>query len=123
MKLFSLEEANALLPTLRRLLARIDAERRVIKQLEPEARRAAAHATENGGTVYGIQYAASLSRFMQAVQEIFGLGIEIKDFDRGLCDFPHWRDGRVVYLCWKKDEDSVEWWHDTDTGFAGRRPL
>ena len=56
-------------------------------------------------------------------QEILSLGVEIKDFEQGLCDFPHWRDGRVVYLCWQRGEDRIEWWHDTDAGFAGRQPL
>jgi hypothetical protein len=43
--------------------------------------------------------------------------------DVGLCDFPHQRDGRVVYLCWKQDEEEVSWWHDLDSGFAGRQPI
>ena len=64
-----------------------------------------------------------LVAFVEAMQEIGGLGIEIKDFERGLCDFPHLRDGRVVYLCWQKGEDAIEWWHDIEAGFAGRQPL
>jgi len=49
--------------------------------------------------------------------------VEIKDFDQGLCDFPHLRGGKIVYLCWKKGESRIEWWHDVEAGFAGRQPL
>jgi len=51
------------------------------------------------------------------------MGIIIKDLDVGLCDFPHMKDGRVVYLCWKLGEDEVSWWHEIESGFSGRRPL
>jgi hypothetical protein len=123
MKLFSVEEANALLPAVRSLFAQIDRERAALKQLASAAKRASERATENGGIAQGFKYAEALTNFMVAVQEILSLGVEIKDFERGLCDFPHWRDGRVVYLCWQRGEDRIEWWHDTDAGFAGRQPL
>jgi hypothetical protein len=123
MKLFSIEEANALLPAVRSLFAQIDRERTVLKQLAPAAKLAYERASENGGIAQGVKYAEALTSFMVAVQEILSLGVEIKDFERGLCDFPHWRDGRVVYLCWQRGEDCIEWWHDTDAGFAGREPL
>jgi aerobic C4-dicarboxylate transport protein len=51
------------------------------------------------------------------------LGILVKDLDLGLCDFPHLRDGRVVYLCWKLGEQEVRWWHETTTGYKDRCPL
>ncbi len=123
MKLFSLEDANALLPAVRSLFAQIDRERAVLKRLAPAAKQASDRANENGGITQGIKYADALTSFMVAVQEILSLGVEIKDLEQGLCDFPHWRDGRVVYLCWQRGEDRIEWWHDTDAGFAGRQPL
>jgi hypothetical protein len=124
MKLFTLEEANALLPEVRRLFQRIDEATAVLQRLEPEVKRASERAAEGGGgTVYGIQYADALTKFLMNIQEILGHGIEIKDFDRGLCDFPHERDGKIVYLCWQRGEDRIEWWHDIDAGFAGRQPL
>lgn len=123
MKLYSLEEANDMLPTLRRLLGEIRHARKTLRRLEPEARRAAENAAENGGTTFGLEYAAAITRFLAGAQEILSLGIEIKDFDRGLCDFPHLRDGKVVYLCWQHGEESIEWWHDIEAGFAGRQPL
>ncbi len=124
MKLFTLEQANALLPEIKRLFAQIDQTRSKLRQLEPEVRRASERAVEGGGgTIYGIQYASALTDFISSVQEILSYGVEIKDFDRGLCDFPHMREGRIVYLCWQRGEDEIEWWHDLDAGFAGRQLL
>jgi hypothetical protein len=52
------------------------------------------------------------------------LGVQLKDYGRGLIDFPSLREGRDVLLCWQMGEgDQLEWWHDTEAGFAGRRPL
>lgn len=123
MKLFTLEEANALLPELRRLFTALQQQHAVLQRLAKEANRAHERATENGGTVYGQVYAQALFHIVEHLQTIAQLGVEIKDLERGLCDFPALRDGRVVYLCWLLGEDRIEWWHDLETGFAGRQPL
>jgi hypothetical protein len=124
MKLFTLEEANALLPEVRRHFQQIDKATVILQRLSPEVKRASERAAEGGGgTVYGIQYANALTDFLTSIQEILSHGIEIKDFERGLIDFPHERDGKTVYLCWQRGEESIEWWHDIDSGFAGRQPL
>lgn len=123
MRLFSIEEANSLLPQLRRLLGEIKTARVRITALAPEARAAGERADQNGAMRGGALYVQALSAFGEAIQSIGELGVEIKDLDKGLCDFPHLRDGRVVYLCWLLGEDSIEYWHDTDAGFAGRQPL
>src|SRR5262245_57723330 len=108
MRLFTLEEANALLPQIRQLFLQIDKSRATFRQLEPEVKRASERANAgDGGTVYGVQYADALNRFMSSVHEILSRGIEIKDFDRGLCDFPSEREGRVVYLCWQRGEERI----------------
>jgi hypothetical protein len=122
MRLFTLEEANALLPDVKRLIAEIDESRATLRRLAPEAKRAS-ESQGGGGTGYGFQYADSLATFIASAQQILSLGIEIKDFDKGLCDFPHEREGKVVYLCWQRGEDLIEWWHDMDAGFTGRQPL
>ena len=57
------------------------------------------------------------------VAELEKLGIAIKSFDEGLIDFPSHRDGREVFLCWKHGEESVEYWHEPDKGYAGRQPI
>ncbi|MEO6726362.1 MAG: DUF2203 domain-containing protein [Blastocatellia bacterium] len=122
MKLFSVEEANELLPELKKLWRKIDAARNTMQRLAPEAKRASEQ-TGGGGSVFGLQYVNALTDLMTGAQQIVELGVEIKDLDKGLCDFPHLRDGRVVLLCWIRGEDQVEWWHDVDAGFAGRQPL
>jgi hypothetical protein len=72
----------------------------------------------------GPQYAAILTQLTNQMTQLESLGIQLKDFERGLIDFPSLRDGRVVLLCWQMGEgDRVEWWHDVDAGFAGRTPL
>jgi hypothetical protein len=121
-KLFSVEEANALLPEIKRLWRKIDGARATMHRLAPEAKRASEQ-TGGGGSHYGLQYVHALTSLMEGAQEIMSTGVEIKDFEKGLCDFPHLRDGRVVLLCWMKGEDRIEWWHDVDAGFAGRQPL
>jgi hypothetical protein len=122
MKLFTLEEANALLPEVNRRLAGIDRARATLRRLAPEAKRAS-ESPGGGGIPRGFQYSNALATFIALTQEILGLGVEIKDFDQGLLDFPSERDGKIVYLCWRRGEERIEWWHDLDAGFAGRQPL
>ena len=57
------------------------------------------------------------------VQELHALGVELKDYDTGLVDFPAWMNGHEVYLCWRLGEPEVAHWHELDAGFAGRRKL
>jgi hypothetical protein len=72
----------------------------------------------------GLVYATILTNLTAEMTELEVLGVQLKDFDRGLIDFPSLRDGRVVLLCWQMGEgDQLEWWHDIDAGFAGRTPL
>src|SRR5262245_53917788 len=106
MRLFTLEEAEALLPEIKRLFHQVDRARATMRRLAPEAQRASEQ-SGGGGTPYGAEYASALLVLMTGVQEILSLGVEIKDFDRGLCDFPHERDGRIVYLCWQRGEESI----------------
>jgi hypothetical protein len=122
-RLFTLSEARSLIPRLRKLLARVASERENLLDMRVELDRAREKAELNGGSKLGPTYLAHLIAFSEAVHEIELLGVHIKDFRNGLVDFPHERDGRVVYLCWKPDEEEIGWWHETDSGFAGRQPL
>ena len=90
-----------------------------------EAKRASEGAESGGGGISnGVAYAANLIGLSNLVSELETLGVQLKDFSRGLIDFPSLRDGRVVLLCWQLGEgDRLEWWHDVDAGFAGRTPL
>jgi hypothetical protein len=125
MKLFTVEEANSLLPSVRPIVKAIQlAHRRLIsfQQAAKQASEGAEHG--GGGLAEGQRYARLLVDLSLQTGQLEGLGIQLKDYRQGLIDFPHMRDGRVVLLCWKADEgDQVEWWHDVEAGFAGRQPL
>ena len=130
MRLFTLAEAEALLPQVRdELLAMQDCKRRV-----DEVRTDLEHATERStgnGHVRDENALAEKRRLAEALvaeinerlASINESGVELKGLDEGLIDFPSDRDVRIVYLCWKLGEDRIDWWHEIDAGFAGRQPL
>jgi hypothetical protein len=125
MKIFTVDEANALLPAVRELLKRMQRSRRRLSVYRKQAKLAAEGAEDGGGGMAdGVLYASLLTRFTTEMSELEAMGVQLKDFERGLIDFPSLRDGRVVLLCWQLGEgDELEWWHDMDAGFAGRTPL
>ena len=125
MKLFTIQEANALLPSVRTIVGKIQKAHRHVARYRDEARKAAEAAEKGGGGVSaGLAYAEALTELTGQIAELEILGVQLKDFERGLVDFPSLRDGRVVLLCWQMGEgDELEWWHDVDAGFAGRTPL
>ena len=123
-RVFTLGEARNLVPRLRKLLTRVMREREALLDMRVEIDLAREKALEGGGgSLIGPTYLAHLIAFSEAVQEIEYLGVHVKDFRTGLVDFPYHRDGRIVYLCWKPDEEEIGWWHETDAGFSGRQPL
>lgn len=124
MKLFSVDEANDLLPDVIPALKKIKQLYEVVEQLRAEARAAAAASNQGGGMVGGTNYVDTLYQIGKITTEVHEMGIEIKDPTQGLIDFPSIRGDRVVYLCWKLGEEPfIQWWHETDAGFAGRRLL
>ena len=125
MKLFTIEEANALLPSVREILQKIQRSRRHLATYRRAAKLAAEGAEQGGGGMEGgALYAVVLTQFTTEMSELEALGVQLKDFERGLVDFPSLRDGRVVLLCWQLGEgDELEWWHDMEAGFGGRTPL
>jgi hypothetical protein len=125
MKLFTVEEANALLPAVQGIVGRIQRAYARVSAAQERARLAAAGAALGGGGMEGgADYVLSLSELAEASGELEGLGVQLKDYERGLIDFPTLREGRVVLLCWEMGEgDELEWWHDLEAGFAGRQPL
>lgn len=125
MKIFTVQEANALLPEVRIIAAKIQRAHRKLSQFRDQAKEAAKAAEQGGGGMAnGVVYATILSDLTTQMAELEALGVQLKDFERGLVDFPSLRDGRVVLLCWQLGEgDELEWWHDVDAGFAGRTPL
>lgn len=123
-RLFTIAEANALLPTLRPLLAQLRRARQRIAEAEPALRPVLAQAnTSNTGNRVASQMVFELERAEKLMLQLQTLGVEIKDLSTGLVDFPAEREGRVVYLCWRTDEPQVSHWHEVAAGFAGRQPL
>ena len=125
MKLFTVEEANTLLASVRPIIKSIQRSHRRLTSFETAAKRASEGADSGGGgMVQGPQYARLLLELSFGAGQLESLGVQLKDYTQGLIDFPSLREGRVVLLCWKADEgDRVEWWHDIEAGFAGRQPL
>ena len=122
-KIFTLVEAQNLLPTLRKLMEEIGEQWERIRELNPEIQKARDNAPFDGYSKFGVEYVESVSHLMSLIQQIKDLGVVLKDPGKGLCDFPYIKDGRMVYLCWQLGEESIQYWHDVETGFAGRAPL
>lgn len=124
---FTLAEASALLPRLRLELGAIRAGARELAARRSERAALDALPKLNGHTGRAGELdrqVAELLRDLRArVAALAALGIELKDLEQGLVDFPHWREGRVVHLCWRLDEERIAFWHETDAGFRGRQPL
>jgi hypothetical protein len=123
MKTFTLDEANSLVPQLEELLGDMVQLRNKLEMKSQLLEPLLKHAGGNGGSKAGSEYAMLLQQFQASVNIFNDLGVELKDLDQGLVDFPSYRDGKLVYLCWRRGEASVEFWHDVDSGFAGRQPL
>jgi hypothetical protein len=125
MKVFTIEEANSLLPSVRAILSRIQRTHGRLVSYQTAAKHAAEGAEQGGGGMpEGPHYVSLLIELFSNTSEIETLGVQLKDQARGLIDFPCLRDGRVILLCWQLGEgDEIEWWHDIETGFAGRQPL
>jgi hypothetical protein len=124
MKIFDLEEANALLPMLGPKLQRISELYERVEKFRDEASAAASASEQGGGMVGGSVYIRTLYEIGKLTTEIAVVGVQLKDYRTGLVDFPSLREGRVILLCWKPDDgDEISWWHELDAGFAGRQPL
>ncbi|MBM4000080.1 MAG: DUF2203 family protein [Planctomycetes bacterium] len=128
-KLFTIEQANAMLPLVRAIVADIVELSR--DMLERRTRIAALRrGTAGDRDLYldelsqsEIDLKKDTCRLREYSDELRRLGVELKSGPEGLVDFPSRLDGRVVYLCWKYDEPELRYWHDLNAGFAGRRPL
>ena len=124
MKMFTVEEANALLPSVRSRLERIQRLYGRLAEFRDAAKAAAIASEFGGGMEGGPAYVKALYEVGKLTTELHDLGVQLKDYSRGLIDFPSMRDDRVVLLCWQLgDGDEIEWWHEVEAGFAGRQPL
>jgi hypothetical protein len=117
---FDLAEANAMLPGLRESLDRMRQARGVILRSGERVKEASAG---DGGGTEANEYREAADLLRREVERLSEEGIILRDVESGLVDFPSEREGRTVYLCWRLGEDRIRFWHDPESGFAGRRPL
>ena len=122
-RLFTVGEANSLLPRLQELLEDVSRYRDVIRERAPELEPIIRAAGTNGGGKAGSEYGVDAYNLYLSIERIRELGVVLKDLDTGLLDFPHEREGRVVFLCWHPPEERVEYWHELEAGYQGRKPL
>jgi len=128
-RLFTLEEANALLPRLTDIFFQIQESKAKHDRLEEQAEEYAEHVSSNGHVVEKKlnetrqELAKAAAEVNSLIERVNDLGCDVKDIDEGLVDFRSEREGRDVYLCWKLGEPEIRWWHELETGFASRRPL
>ena len=120
-RVFTLAEANRLLPQLEEHLMAVKHGKDVLIQTKDEIKKASANAPYGGGSFTGTHYIRALEGISEHLQSIQELGVLVKELDSGLCDFPCMLDGRVVYLCWKLGEPEIQWWHEVSAGYAERQ--
>jgi hypothetical protein len=128
---FTLDEAHTLLPILESLLKQAIAAKQLIEETDAETQETAHRIFLNGGTFLNVIHMArrkaerekAIQRIKDALAEIDATGVQVKDIDIGLLDFPCKVEGEIVLLCWKLGESKITHWHGTSEGFAGRKPI
>jgi hypothetical protein len=131
MKTFTLDEAQALLPLVQSLLGRAIESKEAAGKLQEEMQELVRRIFVSGGILVDISAAqkrrialdALVQRAKDALEEIDAIGVQVKDLDTGLLDFPCLLEGETVLLCWKRGEERIEFWHRVEDGFAGRQPI
>jgi hypothetical protein len=126
---FTLDEAQSLLPVLESLLRSAISSKKLIEEVEGEMQELSQRIFLNGGTHIDVVTVArrkaertkAEQRAKDAIAEIDSIGVQVKDLDIGLLDFPCDVNGDVVLLCWKMGEKSITHWHGVSEGFAGRK--
>jgi hypothetical protein len=131
MRTFTVREAQSMLPILETLLRKSIESKSLIEEIEQEFNELAERIFLNGGTLVDVRAcAARKAQREKAIQvakdtlsEIDAIGVQVKDLDIGLLDFPCKVDGEIVLLCWRMGEPTITHWHGTEEGYAGRRPI
>lgn len=131
MKTFTLEEAQLLLPTIEALLKQAMEARAEAESLEDELQQLARRIFLAGGTMVNVgevqrqkaALAGLVQRVKDSLQEMDAIGVQVKDLDTGLLDFPAYLGDEIVLLCWKLGEPKIEFWHAIEAGFRGRQPV
>ena len=128
---FTLDEAQSLLPVLESLLRTAIVSKKLMDEVDGEMQSLSQRIFLNGGTHLDVvpvarrkaERAKAEQRAKDALAEIDSIGVQVKDFDIGLLDFPCLVDGNIILLCWKLGEKSITHWHGVQEGFAGRKPV
>jgi hypothetical protein len=131
MKTFTLDEAQALLPIVEALLNRAIEAKQALADLEEEQKDLLRRIFLSGGMLVNlsavkkrkITMAALVQRAKDSLQEIDAIGVQVKDLETGLLDFPCILEGETVLLCWKRGEARIGFWHRMEDGFRGRQPI
>jgi hypothetical protein len=127
-RIFTPDEANSALRQVRPLAERMVELRARLVELEDEQREVVRIVAGNGsgegvGDARTPEFAKLARELQEVVDELTLIGVQLKDVDTGLLDFPSVREGEDVLLCWRVGEDAVEYWHEIEDGFAGRRRI
>ena len=130
-KTFTLGEAQTLLPVLESLLRKAQAAGAKAAELEAEMQALSQRIFLSGGMQVNVAQAArrraerekAMQEARDTLAEIDEIGVQVKDLEQGLLDFPCVMEGRTVLLCWKLGEKEIGFWHTMEDGFAGRKPL
>jgi hypothetical protein len=131
MRTFTLREAQSMLPILESLLRRSIESKALIEEIDQEFNELSERIFLNGGTLVDVractarkaQREKAIQTAKDTLSEINAIGVQVKDLDIGLLDFPCRVDGEIVLLCWKMGEPTISHWHGTEEGYAGRRPI
>ena len=120
---FTVEEANRCIPHLVEAISKLNVLKDELEQLHAVLTPAFKVISSNGGHKDAPAFFRIAEAFQIIVENIARLGCHLKGLDPGLIDFPHLRNGKEVYLCWQYGEPEIQYWHDIEDGFGGRKPL
>lgn len=122
-RLFTLAEARKILPLVSKLVTVAMNLSSELSRYQEAVKELAKNADLNRGSPEGTAYMECLLQLQSCVARLQGMGCLIKSVDQGLIDFPHLKEGREVYLCWKHGEEDIVYWHEINAGFAGRKRI
>ena len=120
---WTLEEANACIPELVDEISQLRAIRNLLAGLHAEITPLLEVVSSNGGSKHTPALLRATAQFQEILDRIAARGCHLKGLDPGLVDFPHLREGREVYLCWRMGEAQIRYWHEIEAGFDGRQAL
>jgi hypothetical protein len=122
-RFFTVEEARQLLPSLKELMGQVMVISHRLEEYRDVVQQFADSASSNTGGPEGTAYLDIVISLQSCLTQLQETGCVLKSLQDGLVDFPHLKEGREIYLCWKYGEEDIRFWHEVDEGFAGRTPL